>query len=99
MADTDNNAAAVCQDALQNYGSSVMALTDGPEAPAQYLCGYVLEDGPNSHISISRSSYLSRDALVGMLGKMLSTYAGRELSPEEIQNLVLRILQNGPGLG
>lgn len=98
MADTDNNAAAVCQEAMQNYGTSVMALADGPEAPAQYLCGYVLEDGANSHISVTRSAYLSRDALVGMLGKMLSTYSESKLSQNDIRNLVLRILQNGPGL-
>lgn len=95
MADTDKNPAAVCQEAMQAYGASVMALADGPEAPAQYVCGYLLEDG---HISVGRSAYLGRDALVGMLGKMLSTYAENELSKEELRNLMLRLLQSGPGL-
>ncbi|MBD5561030.1 MAG: hypothetical protein HDQ87_11915 [Clostridia bacterium] len=96
MADTEKTAAAVCQEALQNYGTSVMALVDGPSQPAQYLCGYVLKDGANSHIAVSRSAYLSRDAVVGMLGKMLGTYAEGELTQDEIRDLVLRMLQNGP---
>ena len=98
MADTEKNAAAVCQEAIQAYSTSVMALADGPDAPAQYLCGYILDDGANSHISVARSAYLSRDALVGMLGKMLGTYAGDQLGPKEIRDLMLRLLQSGPGL-
>lgn len=97
MADTQMNAAAVCQEAMQAYGTSVMALADGPEAPAQYLCGYLLDDGANSHISVTRSAYLSRDAFVEMLGKMLSTYTENH-SGEEIRDLMLKILQAGPGL-